>query len=552
MRILIVLLFSLFTFGVLADEVKVEVFPQNPVAGEVFQAKFRVFTSSSEEPVISFTSGKIEIVGKSNQGVSTRTVYANGSLTVTREVIIVYDLISKLLGPSSIRDIKVKVGDKTLSHPSVSLNIVKEPVEKSEVFIQADVPNREIFLGEGVTVRYYLYSKLPVNALDIKRYPKLNNFLKRFLQEPDRMERVSVDGEIYLRSQIYAAKLFAEKVGDLKIDPLSISVTYQAPGRSDPFGSFDLGREFKTRTFNSDQVIVKVKPLPQPVPNHFTGLVGKHDFNLNFSQSKLIVNEPLEVRLTVTGPGALENLEAPVLLRDPALEEFETTGDLKITDTEHATKTFEYTFLAKSNLNLPAAEKSLSYLDPETGRYIVANFEIPELTIAGGKSGAVASAKTQTPPSEQDPVVDTPLELQPPKWNTFHGVERYLGALNIALTALALGLVALFLILRANFSSLLPTGDIPASFRKGKFSFGEFARWLEPVIKKTGKSPEYILRDPRIDGDTQEYFRDLLRKAEKDFSSKKVETHYSYSAKHFRRLSKFIENIKNENTNISV
>lgn len=550
MRFLTIFLLGLFSISALGDEVKVEISPQAPVAGEIFQAKFRIFTSSSEDPEISFTSGKTQIMGKSNQGVSTRTVYANGSLTVTREVIIVYDLMTKLLGSGFLRDIKVKVGDKILTHPSVSFNVVKEPVEKSEVFIQADVPKREVYLGEGVTVRYYLYSKLPVNALDIKRYPKLNNFLKRFLQEPDRMERVSVDGEIFLRSQIYAAKLFPEKVGDLKVDPLTISVTYQVAGRNDPFGSFGLQREFRTRTFNSEQVIVKVKPLPQPVPDHFTGLVGKHDFNLNFSQSKLIVNEPLEVRLTVSGPGALENLEAPVLLRDPALEEFETTGDLKITDPELATKTFQYTFLAKSNLSLPGKEKLLSYLDPESGRYITTNLQIPELTIAGGK--AVPSVSKDKPSPEQKlPSEQAPLKLNPPELMSLRGVERYLGVLNLSLAFIALSLLGLFFVFRVNFSALLSPRDIPASFRKGKFSFGEFARWLDPVIKTTGKSPESILKDPRIDGETREYFKDLLRKAEKDFSSKKGEMTYSYKAKHFKTLAKYIESSKHENSQIT-
>ena len=552
MKTFILLIIALFSWNILADEVKVEVSPQSPVAGAIFQAKFRVFTSSTDDPDISFTSGKVETLGKSNQGVSTRTVYANGSLTVTREVIIVYDLRTNLLGANALRDIKVSVGGKTLTHPPVKFNVVKEPVEKADVFIQADVPKTEIFLGEGVTVRYYLYSKLPVSAIDIKRYPKLNNFLKRFLQEPDQMERVSVDGEIYLRSQIYAAKLFSEKVGNLKVDPLTISVTYQGQNTSSPFGSFDMRREFKTRTINSEQVIVKVKDLPQPIPDHFTGLVGRHEFNLNFSQTKLIVNEPLEVRLTVAGPGALENLEAPVILRDPALEEFETTGDLKIIDADQATKTFEYTFLAKSNLTLPAKEKSLSYLDPESGQYVVSHVSIPELTIAGGRKASVDKTSKDSRPGPEVSEIETPLELNPPVLSSVLGMERYLGVLNLVLAGLALGLIILFLLFRANLSGLIPSGDIPASFRKGRFSFGEFARWLEPVIKKTGKSPEFILRDPRIEKETQEYFRELLRKAEKDFSTKKSDTNYSYDAKHFRRLAKFIENNKNENTHISL
>src|SRR5665647_1841114 len=101
---------------VYADEVKVEINPPKPVAGEVFQAYFRVFTDADEEPAINFSPNGVEVVGKSNQGISTRTVYANGKLTVTREMTFVYDLVANKPGQASLRDINVTMGSKTVRH----------------------------------------------------------------------------------------------------------------------------------------------------------------------------------------------------------------------------------------------------------------------------------------------------------------------------------------------------------------------------------------------------------------------------------------------------
>src|SRR5690606_26515319 len=142
----------------------------------VFQAYFRIFTSADEEPVINFNPSNIEVVGKSNQGVSTRTVYANGKLTVTREITVVYDLVSEKPGFAGLREVTAQVGNKNIRHASISLNILKEPEVLSDVFVMADVPKKELFLGEGLVVRYYLYSKVPISNLDVKKYPKLNNF----------------------------------------------------------------------------------------------------------------------------------------------------------------------------------------------------------------------------------------------------------------------------------------------------------------------------------------------------------------------------------------
>ena len=196
---LFLILWSICSYA--ADEVQIEINPPKPVVGEVFRAYFRIFSDTDEEPVINFIPSGVEVVGKSNQGVSTRTVYANGNLTVTRELTYVYDLAANRAGTASLREINVKLGSKTLRHSSVSINVLAEAEKKSEIFIMADVPKKDLYVGEGVLVRYYVYSKnfVSVKGIDIKRFPKLNNFLKRFMQEPENPERVNYDGEVYVR-----------------------------------------------------------------------------------------------------------------------------------------------------------------------------------------------------------------------------------------------------------------------------------------------------------------------------------------------------------------
>lgn len=100
----------LISLAASADSLKVEFNPPKPVAGEVFQAYFRIFTDAEEEPSVNFSPANLEVVGKSNQGISTRTVYANGKLTVTREITVVYDLVSSRPGTAWIRDITVQMG----------------------------------------------------------------------------------------------------------------------------------------------------------------------------------------------------------------------------------------------------------------------------------------------------------------------------------------------------------------------------------------------------------------------------------------------------------
>jgi hypothetical protein len=533
-----------------ANEVKVEINPRRPVAGEVFQAHFRIFTDFEGEPVINFSPWEVEVVGKSNQGVSTRTIYANGRLTVTREITYVYDLVASKPGAAGLRDITIQLGDKTIPHASVSVSILKEAEEPQPIFVMADVPKKSVYVGEGIIVRYYIYSRVPFQNLDIKKYPKLDSFLKRFLQEPDRVENVSVNGELFQRTSIYSVKLYPEKKGVFKIDPLHLSVRYIAGGSADPFGAFGLNREVRSKSFSSESVSIEVKPLPEPIPPHFSGLVGKHDFSLDYGQSRLIVNEPLELKLTVSGVGALENLEAPQMFKNPGLEEFEVNGELKILNADHATKVFDYTYLAKENLTIPARDLQLSYLDPDQGRYVVSTIKVPEVVVAGGgqpKPQVKNDVPSETPDdksvTEPSPVIkdfSAPVSVDTSLWRKWLPVANT----TLAVTAILFGLFWGF-----RHKAKLPLGQskIPASFRRGQFDLGEFVRWLSPAIAQTGKSPLLLLKDSPLSPETKRYFIDLLTANDyKDYSTRKSDMAYTYQAGHFKELGSYIESMKNE------
>lgn len=553
MKYLSILLILLASFAY-ANEVKVEIDPQKPVAGEVFRARFTITSdvgSGADTPLINFIPSGVEVIGKSGVSTSTRAIFSNGTYVAKKTWSSEYELSAPKVGYASLRDINIQIGNQTVRHPTVSFSVIKEPEQMAEVFVMADVPKKTIFLGEGILVRYYLYHSVRLNAFDIKKFPKLTPFLKRFLQEQDRPEYVSVNGNRYVRVQIYAARLFPEKVGQLKIDSLNVSATFLANvDPNDALSAFRSGGDVKTRSLSSEAVTIDVKPLPQPVPEHFTGLVGKHDFELKFGTSKLIVNEPLEVKLTVTGVGALENLEAPDLIKNPGLEEFESNGDLKIANANEATKTFDYTFLAKENLKLPAKDIQLSYLDPDTEKYVVTQLKIPEIVVGGGQTKKETSSpekpKTKPSPKAINQIAQdfaAPLSISEEQW------RKWLPFINILLAVIAIVFGIAWMLWQKKFKVVSLSRDIPSSFKKGPFPFSEFVKWMSPLILKTGKSPLLIIKESDLSEESKRYFVDLLTANDyKDYSTRKSEMDYKYQPSYFKELSKYIESIKNESS----
>lgn len=536
----------------MADEIKIEINPPKPVAGEMFQAIFRIFTNLDVEPVINFSPFKVEVVGKNNYGIKTSTVFMNGKFSTSREMTIIYDLAASQPGIAGLRDINVQLGSKTIRHQSITFNVLKEPEVAADVFVMADVPKKAIFLGEGIVVRYYLYNKVPVTNIDIKKYPKLNNFLKRFLQEPDRSERVTVDGQMYNRTQIYGAKLFPEKTGELKVDPLHLSATIMTSRSGDPFGSFGLGRESKVKSVSSDSVKVEVRPLPEEGKNaNFTGLVGKHDFDLQINSSRLIVNEPLEVKLTVSGGGALENMEAPAILKHENLEEFESNGDLKIMDADQATKVFDYTFLPKANITIPASTLTLTYFDPDSMRYVPVQLPLSEIVVAGGSQKEKKETSKNEPEENKGNSItmpQIPTSLAGPVLEGARSWRSYLTFLNLGLSLLAV-IVALGVIIKKEKIPNFSSHQIPAEFRKGQFKLSAFSQWMTPLISKTGKSPLSVIKDSDLSQSTKSYFIDLLNSNDyKDYSHTKGQFKFVYRSDSFKELDKYIQSVKNEDT----
>lgn len=544
MNKLLLLITVLFTFSSWAqDKVTVTLDPKKPIVNETFNVTFKVSSENADAiDDVSFKYPGLTVVGQSQQGISTRTTYINGTLSMTREITVVYEMMASNFGTKFLRDIKVKAGGKTLTHPMISFEVIKEPETKPDIFVMAEVPKTDYFLGEGLIVRYHLYSRVSVNTLDVKTFPKLNHFLKRYLQEPDRAERVEFDGNIYLRNLIYAAKIFPEKTGKLKIDPLSLSVTYAKSRNSDPYNFFGSPRDLRTRTFSSESIELNVMAWPKPVPADFTGLVGKHDFVLDMNQNKLLVNQPLEVVLTVNGPGALENFEAPKLFESQALEEFEANGELKIQDANLASKIFKFTYLAKNPENIPSKELSFSYLDPTTGQYIQVKTTRNPLEIGGvarkeskpeekKKENPKTNNNDQTSKNEEIIFSDIASGLS---WMRF---EKYIN--------LGLGVIALLILLGfAGFkikSQSISTAKIPSSFKKD-FSQEEFIKWMSPVITRETKSIKEVIHGLEISDEAKTYFIELINSSDMSlFAMSKRDFKYKYNQKFYREIAGKIE-----------
>lgn len=380
-KILPIIFFILFPTWVLADSVEIILDPPTPVVNEVFKIHFKVKSEKGNDPLIQFNPRGIEILSREQTGVTTRTTYINGSLTVEREINVVYEAIAARTGITYLDNIETHINGKVIKSRNQQINVGNAAQRPADIFVEVELPKEQYLVNESILARYYLYHRIPITSTDVKKFPDLDKFMKRYHQEPTTAERVNYKGEVYSRRIIYTAQLFASAAGKYRLDPMSLDVSYGAGGNLG-FG-FGYG-QMRSKAIRSKPLDIDIMPLPsENVPKSFTGLIGVHRFNLRINKNQFMANEPIEIELKVSGTGALELLEAPQILSHASIEQFEVTSDLITKSDFSAEKTFSYTFLGREALDLKNITIPLSYYDIETQSYKTEVLSLGDLKIVG-------------------------------------------------------------------------------------------------------------------------------------------------------------------------
>lgn len=548
----VILFLILFMSRVVADDVTISVNPENPIAGESFEVKFSIKTDVDDEPIINFDPFGVEVVDRSGVSTSTRITYINGKSSMIKTMGVTYELTAPRIGSAYLRDIKIEIGDKKLTHPTIMLNILKTPRQAKKIFVRAELDKESVFIGESFVVRYYLYHLNTVNlsSFDIKKFPKLDKFLKRFHQENLSPERVRYKNRTYIRRIMYTAQLFADREGKFKVDPLVLKVRYGSQGQN-PLSNFGFAfstTRMRTSTISSKNVDVEVMSLPsQGMPPHFTGLVGQHKFSLSQNKNKFITNEPIELQLVVSGKGALELFQAPGLLNDSNLEEFEKNSDFEIKSDFTSEKKINYTYLGRGSVSLSGQTIPLSYFDPDTKTYITEELKVGDIIVisAETKPGTDGQASRRGNSSDCESKSNLEVPSDPKKSslvfgpmfkpvNSFIYFTRELFWIFLLSSLSLLGYIAFRLIKKQGTKELSLMENI---FQNG-ISYQNLHKLLS---QNSGVGMEQTVKELSLSDACREYFLSLVDLMNKFFASEGSQHKVAVNKKHFKELEKALK-----------
>lgn len=225
---------------------------------------------------------------------------------------------------------------------------------------------KEIYEGESVVLEGKVYSQVEILQIEDYSSFKLDGASEN--RDLNKSNQVSTNYEVINGRNVQTFKIgkqliFPEGVGTFEIKPFETVIAYT--------GSHSF---FPDRMkVISNEVKIKVKPLPAGMPKEFIDAVGKFTIAADIDKSNLNQGEVVELKVTITGQGNLQNITKPKLdlprylslYGDPEVEDEYTYCTLGA----EGSKVFTYFIQVNTGGVVKLPSIKIAYFNPETKKY---------------------------------------------------------------------------------------------------------------------------------------------------------------------------------------
>jgi hypothetical protein len=399
--------FVIFSGIALAQDVAFEAtVDKNPVAmGDQFTLSFVLSNAGMgggknfQLPDLS----RFHIMAGPSQSTSMQII--NGA--VSSSVTYTYVLQPKEIGKFTIGSATVEAGGKQYRSNPFTIEVVqassrpkqqaKAPDDLSvqigdNLFLKASVDRTHVMQGEQINLTYKLYMRVSVTNYAVDKNPTFTGFWGEDIENPKNISLTNetIDGKQYRVGVIRKMALFPTQSGTLEISPMHVQTTVQVQTRSlDPFDSFfrdPFGRSVNYMV-KSDAVKIKVDPLPPGAPAGFKGAVGRFTMNTVVDKRTTKTNEPVTLKVTVSGTGNIKLLETPAITLPSDFEQYSpkvSDNINKQSEKISGSKVFEYLFIPRYPGTKTIKPITFTYFDLSKRDYVTLSSSPVDLTIEQG------------------------------------------------------------------------------------------------------------------------------------------------------------------------
>jgi tetratricopeptide (TPR) repeat protein len=456
--------------------------PSQVAVGE----KFRLTYTVNTDDVKAFRAGTIppelEVLMGPTSSTQSSWQMVNGHTSSSTSVTFTYILMAQKQGSFTIPAAHATVNGKTVNSNELHIKVSGQvqggsssqgsrqqsggggtgevrpagtAISGSDLFIKVSASKQHVREQEPILLTYKVYTLVGLTQLS-GQMADLKSFYTREVPLPQEksFKVETYNGRPYKTVMWQQYVMFPQATGKLEIPSITYEgVVIQKNRNVDPFEAFFNGGsgyvEVK-KQIKAPGMTIQVDPLPQR-PTGFSGGVGKFNIAANLDKTEVKANDPINLRVTVSGVGNMKLLKQPVVKFPKDFDSY----DPKVTDnTKLTTSGLEgsivYDFLAvprhQGTFEIPAIE--YTYFDLQANSYKTVKTNAFTLKVAKGDGSTTVSAY-----HGQEDVRQLNSDIRYIKTGTTrqHAVGEYFfgsSAYWIALVVLALTFVSLFVIFR--------------------------------------------------------------------------------------------------------
>ena len=348
----LLLIFFFISASAIAQEIKIELGPDEVAMNETFNIKLTV----SDERIKSYDQFP-EIPGFQKQGISQSSSMniINGQMSSTNSIIQYYKPLRK--GQYTLNSFSINVNGNVASSPGKTINVTdarqsqrsrnqdpfddffggtaEEPeyVEvEDDAFFSLSVDKEEVYVGEGFNVVLAFYmsedNQAPFNFHEagrqleniIKKIKPTNAWEENFNITNIEPEQVEINGKRWTRFKVYESTFYPFSEGRINIPSVPWEmIKYRIAKNPSFFGNNRL-EDFKT--FYSAARNIDVKPLPaHPLKGQVS--VGEYQLRENFEEKEVATGEGISYSFGIMGEGNINAIKPPREMREQKLNSFD-------------------------------------------------------------------------------------------------------------------------------------------------------------------------------------------------------------------------------------
>lgn len=342
------------------------------------------------------------VAGGPNRSMSTTLI--NG--VMSKEIRYSYTLRPRKKGKYVIGSASVMADGREMRTAPLTIEVVEGKSGQDtdrRLFVRAELSTTEAWIGQQIVLDYKLYTTVDVETYNINEESAYQGFYAEDIRRFDaRVMREVIDGVQYTTKVLKRTVLFPQQTGILEIDPmyLQMGISTRDAGRS---SSFYFNRQIQRLDVATEKLEVKVKPLPEPIPQSFTGAVGKFSFRVNGTRNEASTDDAISLKIEVSGNGDIKRVGAPPIafpesfeVYDPKIIE-ENTGESA--GMLSGQKVFEYFLLPKSPGQY-SFQPSFTYFDVDSAAFATLSVKPISFDIREGAAKPDVSANPVSPQTQ--------------------------------------------------------------------------------------------------------------------------------------------------------